>query len=63
MRKDYEFCDDGFNISPDDRLEWDEILKEMNDNDWNQDGNRSELYIDDYVIMFRYNDSDEDDSD
>ena len=59
--RDYEFCDDGFDTSADHRLEWDKILKEMNDNDWNEDGGQCELYIEDDVISLRFSeDSDED---
>ena len=51
----YEFVDDGFEIKQNDRLEWDEILTEMNENDWNEDDGYSELYIDgDEIIEIRF---------
>ena len=47
-----EFIDGGHETLPIDRREWLEILLDMNENDWNDDG-CSELYFDGNVIMFR----------
>ena len=40
-----EFIDDGYKIDNEDRKIWNEVLQEMNDNDWNDDDCMNELYI------------------
>ena len=47
-----EFIDGGHETLPIDRREWLEILLDMNENDWNEDG-CSELYFDGNSIIFR----------
>jgi len=50
FRDEDETC--GHETLPIDRREWLEILLDMNENDWNEDG-CSELYFDGNAIMFR----------
>ena len=38
------FIDDGYPTRSEDYMEWDEIIKEMNENDWNDDNHYCELY-------------------
>jgi len=38
------FCDQGYATKSEDYMEWDEIIEEMNNNDWNEDNHYCELY-------------------
>tara|TARA_R110000822_G_scaffold136058_2_gene273607 strand:+ start:1260 stop:1781 length:522 start_codon:yes stop_codon:yes gene_type:complete len=40
-----EFIDDGYQIDIDDRELWNQVIQDMNDNDWNEDNCMNELYI------------------
>ena len=53
IKKNQDFIDDGYEINSDDKSLWDELLEEMNENDWNNDNFYCELYIDD-VARFQY---------
>ena len=46
IKTNEDFIDDGFSINSNDRMEWDELLEEMNENDWNEDDCYCELYMD-----------------
>ena len=44
IKTNQDFIDDGYPTRSEDYMEWDEIIKEMNDNDWNDDNHYCELY-------------------
>lgn len=39
------FADDGYQIDNEDRELWNQVIQDMNDNDWNDDNCMNELYI------------------
>ena len=45
IKKNQDFIDDGYEINSDDKSLWDELLEEMNENDWNEDNGYCELHI------------------
>ena len=49
-----DFVDDGFDIMPDDRQIWLELILDMNKNNWNEDDNFCELYINGNTILSRF---------